>query len=113
MEKKIKISAPRENPHVCYISREYDQKIKDIKKATGMSLYNLLCTCSGYSLNSKETIKKFKEEVRKKGFKTIGEWAECLIELLHGSVENISVIDLTSIRIEKIKEEKDDDSGRL
>lgn len=104
-ETKIKVSAPMVNPHICYISREYNQKIKDIKKETGMSLYNLLCVCSGYSLNSKDIILKFKKRIRKKGFKTIGEWAECLIDMLHVDLENINTIDLSSIELEK-KEEK-------
>ena len=103
---KIKIAAPRENPHICYISREYTQKIKDLKKATGMSLYNLLCTCSGYLLNEKENIKNFKEETRKNGFRNIGEWAEALIDLLHASIDNINVIDLSSIKLKK--EDKED-----
>ena len=98
---KIKVAAPRENPHICYISREYNTKIQDIKKATGMSFYKLICTCSGYVLNNKENILKFKEKVRKNGFKNIGEWAETLIDLLHESVENIHAIDLTSIELKK------------
>lgn len=104
---KIKIAAPRENPHICYIGRDYEQKIKDLRKATGMSFYNLLCTCSGYLLNSKENIRKFKEETRKNGFKNIGEWAECLVELLHQSIENINVIDLHSIKLFKKEESQD------
>lgn len=98
---KIKIAAPRENPHICYIGREYSEKIKDLKKATGMSLYTLLCTCSGYLLNDKENIKKFKEETRKNGFRNIGEWAESLIDLLHASIENIGVIDLAAIKLKR------------
>jgi hypothetical protein len=98
---KIKISAPRENPHICYVGRDYEQKIKDIKKETGMSLYTLLCTCSGYLLNEKESIKNFKDSVRKNGFRNIGEWAEALIDLLHESLENINVIDLSSIHLKK------------
>ena len=98
---KIKVSAPRENPHICYISREYDSKIQDLKKATGMSFYTLLCTCSGYVLNNKENIVKFKEKVRKNGFRNIGEWAEALVDLLHAAVDNIGVIDLTSIELKK------------
>lgn len=98
---KIKISAPRENPHICYVGRKYKEKIADLKKATGMSFYTLLCTCSGYLLNDKENIKKFKEETRKNGFRNIGEWAESLIDLLHGSIENIGVIDLASIKLKK------------
>ena len=105
MNNKIKVSAPQENPHICYISKEYADKVKDIKAATGLSLYRLICTCSGYSLNSKNKIKKFKEKVKKQGFKNIGDWAESLIDLLHGSVENISVIDLSSISISKKKED--------
>lgn len=108
---KIKIAVPKENPHICYISRDYEQKIKDLKKATGMSFYNLLCTCSGYLLNSKENIRKFKEETRKNGFKNIGEWAESLIDLLHGSVENINVIDLTSIKLTKVEDNEDVQHG--
>lgn len=98
---KIKVAAPRENPHICYISREYSSKIQDLRKATGMSFYTLLCTCSGYSLNQKENILKFKEKVRKNGFKNIGEWAESLVDLLHAAVDNIGVIDLTSIELKK------------
>ena len=108
---KIKISAPRENPHICYVSREYNQKIQDLKKATGMSFYTLLCTCSGYSLNKKENILKFKEKVRKNGFKNIGEWAEALVDLLHAAVDNISVLDLTSIELTKKETQKDVDNG--
>lgn len=98
---KIKVSAPRENPHICYVSREYGQKIKDIKQTTGMSFYTLICTCSGYLLNSRENIKNFRDQVRENGFKNIGEWAEALIDLLHQSLENINVIDLTSIKLKK------------
>lgn len=108
---KIKISAPRENPHICYVSKEYDTKIQDLKKATGMSFYMLLCTCSGYVLNNKENIVEFKEKVRKNGFKNIGEWAEALIDLLHASIENINVIDLTSIKLTKVEETKDVHDG--
>lgn len=106
---KIKIAAPRENPHICYINRKYAQKIKDLKKATGMSLYTLLCTCSGYLLNDKENIKNFKDSVRKNGFKNIGEWAESLIDLLHPSIDNLDMIDLTSITLRK--ESRDDNNG--
>lgn len=105
MNSKIKVSAPRENPHICYISREYEQRVKDIRRETGMSLYSLLCTCSGYSLSSKENIKKFKEKVRKNGFKNIGEWAESLIDMLHENLEDINSMELSSIKLKKTKEE--------
>lgn len=98
---KIKISAPRENPHICYVGKEYSEKIKDIKNTTGMSLYTLLCTCSGHTLGDRENIKKFKEQVRENGFKNIGEWAECLIEFIHDHLDDINLIDLTSVQLKK------------
>lgn len=105
MYTKIKVSAPRENPHICYIGRDYEQQVKDIRKETGMSLYSLICVCSGYTLNTKENIKKFKEKVRKNGFKNIGEWAESLISMLHENLEDINSMDLSSIKLKKSKEE--------
>jgi hypothetical protein len=98
---KIKVSAPRENPHICYVSREYSDKIKEIKQTTGMSFYTLLCTCSGYLLNSRENIKNFRNQVRENGFKNIGEWAECLIEFIHDHLDDINLIDLTSVQLKK------------
>jgi hypothetical protein len=101
MNAKIKVSAPRENPHICYIGREYESKVKEIRKATGMSLYNLLCSCSGYLLNEKENIRNFKEKLRKNGFKNIGDWAECLIDFLFDHIEEVNSIDLTSIELKR------------
>ena len=106
MGTKIKVSAPRENPHVCYLNREYEDKIKEIRAATGMSLYTLLCTASGKRLNEKESIKKFKEKVRKDGFRTIGEWAEALLDMLHAQLDHINTMDLTSIKLKKKEESK-------
>lgn len=101
MNRKIKVSAPRENPHICYISREYEDKVKQIRKITGMSLYSLLCTCSGYLLNEKKNIRDFKEKLKKLGFKNIGEWAECLINFVFENLENLEAIDLKSIKLIK------------
>ena len=112
MEGKIKVSVPRENPHVCYISRDYQQKVKDIREVTGMSLYNLLCVCSGSTLKDKASIKKFKDKVRKDGFKNIGDWAEDLISLLHSQLDSIATMDLSSVRLKKKKEANKDGINR-
>lgn len=102
---KIKISAPRSNPHVCYIHKEYSEKIKELRKATKMSLYALLTLCCGYPLDTTEHIKEAKQQLRKQGFKTIGDWAEALIDLLYNSIEDIDLIDLKSIKLSKTKED--------
>lgn len=87
---KIKVSAPRTNPHICYIPKEYKEQIEAVKKQTGLSLYALLCKYSGSSLNTTERIKKFKSIVRKHGFRTIGEWAvELILALYNGTDPNI------------------------
>lgn len=98
---KIKISAPRENPHICYIPEDRREAIAKIKEKTGMSLYRVLCTVSHRELRDKDTIHKFKSEVRKKGFKDIGEWATALVDLLYESIANLEQIDLTSIELTK------------
>ena len=101
---KIKISAPRSNPHVCYINKEYQQKIIDIRKTTKLSLYALLCTCCGYSLDTTEHIKEAKQALKKQGFKTIGVWAEALLDFLWDNIEDIPFIDLQSIKLTNNKE---------
>ena len=37
MLNNIKVVAPANNPHICYIPREYDHKISYIKKHTKLS----------------------------------------------------------------------------
>ena len=88
--KKIKISAPATNPHICYI-----------KKETGLSAYKLLEICSGCDLSSKESILKAKTKLRKDGWHTIGEWAESLIVTLIDmyNQNNIINIDLSTIHL--------------
>ena len=98
---KIKVSAPRKNPHICYISKEYAEKISSIKEETGMSLYKLICAVSGKSLDSSENIKKFREDLKKEGFKSIGEWAEKLIDLLYEKRGFLYGIDLPSIKLRR------------
>lgn len=103
---KIKVSAPRSNPHICYIPKEYKEQIEIIKKQTGLSLYALLCKCSKSNLSTLENIKKFKKEVKKRGFKTIGEWAVALIHTLDSSNKDLCDYDLTSIDLYNKPKEK-------
>lgn len=79
----IKVIAPANNPHICYIPRGYEQKIAYIKKHTGQSLYRVLCASAGHALNTKEQIQDFKLHLKKLGYKTIGEWAICLIDTIY------------------------------
>ena len=37
-EKKIKVSAPKENPHICYIPEDRKNKISPVKQAYSLSL---------------------------------------------------------------------------
>lgn len=99
MEAKIKVSAPAQNPHICYIHREYRDKINAIKDKTGMSLYNLLCVCGNTTLRKQEQIKEFKKELKQKGFKHIGEWAEMLVDFLYERLEDLNNINLMTIEI--------------
>lgn len=81
--KKIKVSAPRSNPHICYIPEEYRNKINYVRKLTGKSLYNILAECSGADLSTMESIKRYKLSLRKQGFRNIGEWSVRLIDMLY------------------------------
>lgn len=76
---KIKVSAPASNPHICYISPEYKEIISVAKKITGNSLYKILCAAAGKNLNTPSRISSFKSEVKQRGFRNIGEWAEHLL----------------------------------
>lgn len=99
--KKIKISAPATNPHICYIDYKYKEDLKNIKKETGLSTYKLLEICSGCDLSTKENIHQAKAKLRKEGWRTIGEWAESLIVLLIDlyNQDNIINIDLSTIHL--------------
>lgn len=99
--KKIKISAPATNPHICYIDYKYKEDLARIKKETGLSAYKLLEICSGCDLSSKESILKAKTKLRKDGWHTIGEWAESLIVMLIDTYNqnNIINIDLSTIHL--------------
>lgn len=98
---KIKVSAPRENPHICYIPEDRKEAIAKIKKESEKSLYRILCTVAHTELNTKSNIYNFKVKVRKQGFKDIGEWATTLVDFLYENIDNIKHIDLTSVKIAK------------
>lgn len=97
MTNKIKVSSPRQNPHICYISEEYRDKISFIKTKTGQSLYALLCICAGKDLSTSEHIHEYKKIVREKGFRNIGEWAEATIDALYECKNILDKADLRSI----------------
>lgn len=101
MSEKIKVSAPRSNPHICYIPKEYKEQIEELKKRTNLSLYQLLCTCSKCELDTAEHIKAFKSELKSKGFRNIGEWAIALIEMLYAIKEDLGHIDLASVNVKQ------------
>lgn len=105
MPRKIKISAPATNPHVCYIDNKYKEDLNRIKKETGLSAFRILEICSGYSLNTREKIKAAKAALKKQGWHTIGEWAEALIEILIDLCNSGKIIhcDLSSVKIKKEK----------
>ena len=89
MIKKIKVSAPAHNPHICYIPEEYKEKIEFLKKATNNSLYRILCVNAGRPLKTTEQIHDFKQELRKQGYRNIGEWAAQTIDILYETVRQI------------------------
>ena len=76
----IKVNAPATNPHICYLPKEMERKIKYAKDKTGLSLYRILSESAGFPLSKKENIQCFKETLRELGYKTIGEWAVVLLE---------------------------------
>ena len=80
---KIKITAPASNPHICYIPKELEQKVKVLKKKTGLSLYRIICTSVGMSLSDKEKIKDCKQKLKELGYKNIGEWVVILINKMY------------------------------
>jgi hypothetical protein len=81
----IKVVAPANNPHICYIPKAYEQKIAYVKRHTGKSLYRLLCASAGYSLGTKEQIATFKKHLKTLGYKTIGEWAMDMLDIIYNT----------------------------
>ena len=88
---KIKVCAPADNPHICYLGKEMEQHIRYVKKHSGKSLYKIICESAGHSLRTKGDIHAFKEHLKRLGYKTIGEWVTELIYRLveTGDFENI------------------------
>lgn len=76
----FKIMAPSTNPHICYIPKRLERKIKYAKDKTGLSVYRILSASAGFPLSNKENIHKFKQQLKELGYKTIGEWAVVLLE---------------------------------
>lgn len=89
--KDIKVVAPANSPHICYIPKDYDLKIALVKKHSGKSLYRLLCASAGHPLGTKEQIREFKDHLRTLGYKTIGEWAVVMLDTIceSGDYKNI------------------------
>ena len=79
----IKVHAPSSNPHICYIPRDMERKVKYAKDKTGLSLYRILSESAGFSLSSRESIQDFKTLLRAYGYKTIGEWAIVLLNSMY------------------------------
>lgn len=98
---KIKVVAPACNPHICYISRDLEQKISHIKLSTGKSLYGIICASAGMSLSSKENIHKFKKQLRELGYRNIGEWVEELINIICETGEYKTIPQPTKREIKK------------
>lgn len=82
---KIKIIAPATNPHICYVSKEFDDKIKYIKNRTKKSLYAIICASAGTPLNTKERIHEFKQRLKDLGWRNIGDWVENMITVMCAS----------------------------
>lgn len=84
MSKKdsIKVVAPANSPHICYIPRGYEKTVAFIKRKSGMSLYRIICASAGYSLSDKDKIQQFKQELKKLGYKTIGDWVTHMLDII-------------------------------
>lgn len=90
MTEKIKVVAPRNNPHICYIPKEWASKIQAIKISSGLSLYQILSLNANQPLDTTEHIKEFKKSIQKKGYKTIGDWAVVVINTMYDQIKKIN-----------------------
>ena len=98
-EKKIKVSVPSENPHICYIPGDRKEKISCIKKVYELSLYKILCIVAHKELSSKKSISEFKSKLKKQGWKNIGEWATALVDSLYDCNQISDKVDLSSFEV--------------
>ena len=78
----IKVVAPANNPHICYIPRGYEKTVAFVKRKTGMSLYRIICASAGFSLSDKTKIQAFKHTLKQLGYKNIGEWVTRLLDII-------------------------------
>lgn len=78
----IKVVAPANSPHICYIPRGYEKTVAFVKRKTGMSLYRIICASAGYSLSDKDKIQTFKRSLRQLGYKTIGDWVTRMLDII-------------------------------
>lgn len=78
----IKVVAPANSPHICYIPRGYEKTVAFVKRKTGMSMYRIICASAGHSLSDKEKIQAFKQELKRLGYKTIGDWVTCMLDII-------------------------------
>lgn len=85
----IKVNAPSSNPHICYIPRDMERRVKYAKDKTGLSLYRILSESAGFSLSKKENIQRFKDQLKELGYKTIGEWAVVLLEDMYNNKDGV------------------------
>lgn len=85
----FKIIAPSSNPHICYIPRNMERKIKYAKDKTGLSMYRILSESAGFALSKRENIQDFKNLLRVYGYKTIGEWAVVLLDEMYEKKDGV------------------------
>lgn len=78
----IKVVAPANSPHICYIPRRYEKTVAFVKRKTGMSLYRIICDSAGYSLSDKDKIQTFKQSLRQLGYKNIGDWVTRMLDII-------------------------------
>lgn len=78
----IKVVAPANSPHICYIPRGYEKTVAFVKRKTGMSMYRLICASAGHHLTDKTKIQAFKQYLRQLGYKTIGEWVTRMLDII-------------------------------
>lgn len=109
MSRKVfKVLAPRDNPHICYIPVDRKPKIAVLKAKTGKSLYKIICLSAGTELKEHEDIQKLKRTLRKLGYKTIGDWATELVDILYERAENLTQESVIPCVVVSTKEDTED-----
>lgn len=105
MVNKIKVSAPAINPHICYVNAKYKGDIQTLRQRYNLSFYRILCVNAGKELCDKAAIAEYKKNIRKKGYRNIGEYAEDLIAILilnpDITIQNLGQLELTRTKLTK------------